>query len=226
MNNPSPTTLALLLAGLTTGILLVVLSLGASNPILWRLGLRNVLRRPGQTVTMLSGLMLAAVFITASFGLQDSFNHSMVSDRLMKMGNVDEAVSGTFTQAQVHETLTHLQSMSEVQAATGIFYMPRGVRIFSERTGLSTNDQYLYGISPAFDQVYGPLTDNQGHRLHFADLGPNDAFVSSTVARDENVQVGDRLQVALFGQSNATLVVTVRAVLPYRPGRHRWRTGI
>ena len=213
MNNPSPTTLALLLVGLTAGILLVVLSLGTSNPILWRLGLRNVLRRPGQTVIMLAGLMLAAVFITASFGLQDSFSQSMVSDRLMKMGNVDEAVSGTFTQAQVNEALAHLQSMPQVQTATGIFYMPRGARIFSERTGLSTNDQYLYGISPAFDQVYGPLTDNQGHRLHFADLGPNDVFVSSTVARDENVQVGDHLQVALFGQGSATIVVTVRAVL-------------
>lgn len=213
MENLSPTTLSLLLAGLPAGILLVLLSLGVSNPILWRLGLRNVLRRPGQTVIMLAGLMLAAALITASFGLQDSFNQSMVSDRLMKMGNVDEAVSGTFTRAQVNEALAHLQSMPEVQAATGIFYMPDRTRMFSERTGLATNDQYLYGIPPAFDQVYGPLTDNRGHRLRFADLGPSDAFVSSTVARDENVQVGDRLQVALFGQSSATLVVTVRAVL-------------
>jgi putative ABC transport system permease protein len=213
MNNPSPTTLALLLAGLTVGILLVVLSLGASNPILWRLGQRNVLRRPGQTAIMLVGLLLATIFITASFGLQDSFNQSMISDRLAKMGNVDEAVSGTFTQAQVSEALSHLQNMPQVQAATGIFYMPRGARIFSERTGLSINDQYLYGIAPAFDQVYGPLIDNQGHQLHFADLGPHDIFVSSTVARDENVQVGDHLQVALFDQSNATIVVTVRAVL-------------
>src|SRR5258708_29665135 len=131
MNNPSPTTLALLLAGLTAGILLVVLSVGASTPILWRLGLRNVLRRPGQTVIMLAGLMLAAVFITASFGLQDSFNQSMVTDRLMKMGNVDEAVSGTFTQAQVNEALAHLQSMPPVQTATGLFFLPAHRRPFS-----------------------------------------------------------------------------------------------
>ena len=76
MENLSPTTLSLLLAGLPAGILLVLLSLGVSNPILWRLGLRNVLRRPGQTVVMLAGLMLAAALITASFGLQDSFNQS------------------------------------------------------------------------------------------------------------------------------------------------------
>src|SRR5258706_15555143 len=118
MNNLSPTTLALLLAGLTAGILLVMLSLGASNPILWRLGLRNVLRRPGQTVIMLAGLMLAAGFITAPFGLKDSFNQSMVSDRLMKKGNVDEAGRGTFTQAQVKGALPHLQSNSQVQGMT------------------------------------------------------------------------------------------------------------
>src|SRR5260370_37435356 len=102
---------------------------------------------------MLGGLRLAAVCITGSFGLQDSFNQSMVSDRLMKMGNVDEAVSGTFTQAQVNESLPHIQSMPELQAATGIFYMPRVARVFSDRNGLSTNDQYLYCMSPAVDQV-------------------------------------------------------------------------
>src|SRR5215467_8998454 len=119
----SPTTLALLLAALTGGVLLVVLGLFAGNRILFSMGLRNVRRRPGQTLLMLAGLTLSAVLITASFGLQDSFTQSMVSDRLMKMGNVDEAVSGSFTQAQVNEALAHLQSMSEVQAATGIFYM-------------------------------------------------------------------------------------------------------
>lgn len=207
------TTLALLLAALTGGVLLVVVGLGASNRILFTIGLRHGLRRPSQTMIMLAGLMLSAVFITASFGLQESFTQSIVADRLMKMGNVDEAVSGTFTQAQINEALAHLQQMPAVQAATGIFYLPRGARIFSERTALSANDQYLYGIPPAFDHVYGALTDQQGHRLHFADLGPQDAFVSSTVARTEDIRAGDWLQVALPGESSDTITVTVRAVL-------------
>src|SRR5579875_1918792 len=217
MNNTlfgwSPTMFALLLAALTGGILLVVLGLGASNTLIWRMGLRNVARRRGQTLMMLIGLILAATFITASFGLQDSFNQSMVVDRLMKMGNVDEAVSGTFTQAQVNEALAHLQHMPQVQAATGIVYLPRAARIFSERTALSNADQYVYGVPPSFDQVYGPLTDNQGRRRHFADLGPRDVFVSSTVARDEDVRAGDRLQFVFEEQSNEALTVTVRAVL-------------
>lgn len=207
----SPTTLALLLATLTAGILLIVLGLGASNRILFAMGLRNVRRRPGQTLLMLAGLTLSAVFITASFGLQDSFTQSMVSDRLMKMGNVDEAVSGSFTASQINQALAHLQHMPEVQAATGIFYLPRGARIFSERTALTASDQYLYGIPPAFDQVYGAFTDNQGRQLHFADLGTNEVFVSNTVARQEDVRAGDRLQVSLFGENAMT--VTVRAVL-------------
>lgn len=209
----SPTLLALLLAAGTSGVLLVVAGLSVGNPLLWRMGLRNLARRPGQTAMMLLGLTLAAVLITASFGLQDSFNQSMVSDRLAKMGNVDEAVSGTFTRAQVNEALAHLRQMLQVQAATGILYLPRGARIFSERTALTNVDQYIYGVPPAFDQVYGPLIDSQGRPVHFSDLGPHDVFVSSTVARDENVQVGDRLQLVLGEQTSETLEVTVRAVL-------------
>jgi putative ABC transport system permease protein len=209
----SPTSLALLMASLTVGILLVAFGFGATNRLIRRMGLRNVVRRPGQALMMLMGLTLATIFITASFGLQDSFNQSMVSDRLLKMGNVDEAVSGTFTQAQVNEALAHLQQMPQVQAATGIQYLPNGARIFSERTALNNVDQYLYGVPPAFDQVYGPLTDNQGRQVRFADLGPHDVFVSSTVARDEDVRVGDRLQLVFEEQTNETLEVTVRAVL-------------
>lgn len=211
----SQTSLALLMAALTAGILLVVCGLGASNPLIWRMGLRNVVRRPGLALMMLMGLTLATIFITASFGLQDSFNQSMVSDRLLKMGNVDEAVSGTFTQAQVNEALSHLRQMPQVQAATGIFYVPRGARIFSERTALNNVDQYVYGVLPAFDQVYGSLIDNQGHQVHFADLGPRDVFVSSTVARDEDVRAGDRLQLVFEEQSSETIEVTVRAVLSH-----------
>ncbi|HZU71083.1 MAG TPA: FtsX-like permease family protein [Ktedonobacteraceae bacterium] len=211
----SPTSLALLLAALTMGILLVMFGLGASNPLIRRMGLRNVVRRPGQTLMMLMGLTLATIFITASFGLQESFNQSMVSDRLLKMGNVDEAVSGTFTQAQVNEALAHLRQMPQVQAATGILYLPNGASILSERTALNNIDQYVYGVPPAFDQVYGPLFDNQGHQVHFADLGPHDVFVSSTVARDEGVRAGDRLQLVFEEQTNETLEVTVRAVLSH-----------
>src|SRR5215470_10178573 len=58
----SPTMLALLLAALTGGALLIALGLGANNPLVWRVGLRNVARRPGQTLIMLAGLTLAAVF--------------------------------------------------------------------------------------------------------------------------------------------------------------------
>src|SRR5258708_6546264 len=209
----SPTTLALLLAALTGGVLLVVLGLGASNRLLFALGLRNARRRPGQTWLMLAGLTLSAVFISASFGVQESVREAVVSDRLMKMGNVDEAASGSFTKAQVNEALALLRLMPEVQAATGIFYRPRDTRMFSERTALTASDQYLYGIPPAFDQVYGPFTDNQGHPLRFADLGSHDVFVSSTVAREEDVRAGDRLQIVLFGDSDATITVPVRAVL-------------
>lgn len=211
LSNWTPTTSALLLATLTGGVLLIVLGLGVSNQIVLRMGLRNVARRPSQTLIMLTGLTLSAVLITASFGLQDSFNQSMVSDRLMKMGNVDEAVSGSFTQVQVNAALAHLQQMPTVQAATGIFYRPLGAQIFSERTALSASDQYVYGIPPTFDQVYGSLTDIQGHQVHFADLGPHEVFVSNTVAREEEVRAGDQLQVVLLGQR--TMTVTVRAVL-------------
>src|SRR5260221_11245707 len=103
----SPTTLALLLAALTGGVLLVVLGLGASNRLLFALGLRNARRRPGQTWLMLAGLTLFGVFFSASFGVQKSFTQNIGFHRLMKMGNSYEAPQGSFSRTQVQQTRAH-----------------------------------------------------------------------------------------------------------------------
>lgn len=56
----SPTLLALTLAAVTGGILLLLLGLALNNPLLLRMGLRNTVRRPGKTILLLCGLALAS----------------------------------------------------------------------------------------------------------------------------------------------------------------------
>ncbi len=78
----SPTALALTLIVVTVGVLLVATVPGRSAPLLRRMARRQIARRPMQSVMMIAGLALAAVFITAPLGLQDSFQASSTSLRL------------------------------------------------------------------------------------------------------------------------------------------------
>src|SRR5215467_8653571 len=206
----SATTLALVLAGLLGGVLFIIGGLGVMNPVLLRMGLRNMFRRPSQTLILLCGLVLSTIVITASFGLSDSFSDSTLTHRLAAMGNVDESVTGPFTQSQLNTALTRIRSSSAVQVATAISFNPSSLTFTSERTGLSLHDVDVYAVPPDFDQVYGPISDIHGQTEHFADLGANQVYVSVSVAQHFDVRPGDRLQ---FDYGNQTITSTVRALL-------------
>jgi putative ABC transport system permease protein len=206
----SPTALAMLLAGLLGVALLMLAALAVTQPMLCRLALRNTVRRPAQALLMLCGLALSTAVITASFGLTDSFTDSAQAQRLARMGNVDESVTGPFTASRVTATLARLRRAGDVQAAAAITFIPQGPTITSTRTGLSLHDIDLFAVPPAFDAVFGPLSDIAGRRVRFADLRPGDIFVDATLAQTFDVHPGDTLQIT-FG---ATLIRgTVRALL-------------
>ncbi|EFH82437.1 ABC transporter permease [Ktedonobacter racemifer] len=212
----TPTTQALLLAVLVGGALLVLVGLSINNPLLWRMGVRNILRHRAQTLIMLCGLMFFSAFLTASFGLQDSFSHSIVADRLTKVGDVDESVTGPFTQGQVQSSLAQIRQQATVQAATAVYFNALAAKLHAQRAGITQTNQYILAVPPDFDQVYGALKDDQGHPVPIADLRPNEVLLSHSAAASLDIKPGDRLQITLNGQ-NTPLDATVRAILSNDP---------
>ena len=206
----SPTLLALALAVMTAGVLCVLLGLGANNPVLLRMGLRNMGRRPGRALVLLCGLALATAVITASLGLSDSFTDSALQHRLARMGNVDESITGPFTQSQIDTAIAKIRRNPDVQGIAAISFSPQGPTVVSTRTGFAVHNTDFYGVPSDFDHVYGPLSDARGQAVHFADLAAGEAFVSPALAQSLAAQPGDILTI-LFGTKTSN--VTVRAIL-------------
>src|SRR5438045_2406226 len=75
--------------GFSVLVLLVVGVLALRKPILARLALRNIPRRPAQTVLIVFGLMLATLLITAAFGTGDTISYSMRVAFTGSLGNTD-----------------------------------------------------------------------------------------------------------------------------------------
>lgn len=206
----SPTLLALALAVVTGGVLLVLLGLALTNPLLLRMGLRNTVRRPGKAILLLCGLALATAVMTASFGLQDSFTSSAVTQRIAHMGDVDESVTGPFTQDQIDRDLARIRAFPQVRAACALGIYPQSPTVTSLRTGFAVHDVDFYALPPDFDRVYGPLTDVQGHIVHIAGLRANEVLVSASLVQGLGAQRGDQVQLS-FGTKIVT--ATVRALL-------------
>jgi ABC-type lipoprotein release transport system permease subunit len=208
--NIDPTMLAVILGVVTGGVLLMLLALGMSSPVLLRMGLRNLRRRPGQTLTLLCGLVLSTMVMTASFGLWDSFADSTVTHELAAFGNVDESVTGAFTRARVDTALVSIRHHPNIQAATAILLQPGSLTITSVRTGLTIEQVDLYAVPPDFEQVYGPLTDSRGQLVQVADLRPDEVLLSATLAQHFAVQSGEHVRINVGPQ---TITSTVRALL-------------
>ena len=73
----STDSLALYLASLFALLVGLLIIQGLRNPILVKLGVRNIPKRPSQSILIIVGLMLSTVIIGASLGIGDTVYNSI-----------------------------------------------------------------------------------------------------------------------------------------------------
>ncbi|MCB0149893.1 MAG: hypothetical protein KDE01_19885, partial [Caldilineaceae bacterium] len=81
------------LIGAVTAILLYLAFLWLRNPVLMKLGLRNLARRPGQSVLIVIGLTLSTIIIISSLGVGDTLRYSVQKQAVSAYGKVDEIIA-------------------------------------------------------------------------------------------------------------------------------------
>src|SRR3990172_2297941 len=62
------------------------------NRIMFQIGVRNIPRRPAQTVLIVLGLMLSTLIISAAFTTGDTVDASISNQTFSLMGHMDEAL--------------------------------------------------------------------------------------------------------------------------------------
>ena len=195
------------------GFGLIVLGVGFMallNRIIFKIGLRNIPRRPGQTALIVVGLMLSTLIISSALGTGDTINHSIRN----------EVVSGLL---QIDEILTANQGRSlGLTGSSPYFPMERMDSLNAELAGFDEIDGMMPMIAErapvanpgkgksiglmniaAFDTgnlgVFGPLNAVDGSIANPLALVGNDVFLNKTAAKKLNAEVGDELE--LFLQS-------------------------
>lgn len=74
-------------------ILLYLAILAMRNPVLVKIGLRNIPRRPAQSVLIVIGLTLSTIIILSSLATGDTLTHSVRSQAIQAYGPIDEIVA-------------------------------------------------------------------------------------------------------------------------------------
>ena len=92
LGNLSVGTIAFLVGAVTT-ILLYLAFLWWRNPVLMKIGLRNLTRRRGQSALIVIGLTLSTIIVISSLGVGDTLRFSVQKQAVSAYGKVDEIIA-------------------------------------------------------------------------------------------------------------------------------------
>ena len=217
--------------------LLVALALGAAimviaslrNPVLFKMGVRNITRRPAQTTLIVLGLMLTTLLFSSALSTGDTMNYSIRKSALDQLGPVDEVIQAKSVAAQE----SHMMNQTGKAQTNGEYFGPETVdRIRSTLapTGLidgiaaiiSENfpavspgskqtlpEIRVLGVEQDYAQQTEPLKTASGQELQVGSLSADSAFLNTRAAGKLDVREGDKVQ--LFS-STGPRVFTVAGI--------------
>ena len=222
-------TLAYIMLGALALVLVVMGIIAVSNRFLIRLSLRNLPRRPAQTVLIVVGLMLATTIISASFAVGDTITVSIRDGVVEGIGDTDVLVrkptQGNFerpilTADEVDGIIAALEGETSVDGVmpatlTVLPVLNQRTRLTEARTVVRGYD--INGLYGSIDVPTGPALVSfsvpnaiEGPTNDMRNLSEGEVFVNLFLQREIDAQVGDTLTIySPVGQHE----VTVAAIL-------------
>jgi putative ABC transport system permease protein len=200
----------------------VVVVLALRNRLLLKLGLRNIPRRPAQTVLIIVGLMLSTVIITAAFGTGDTLSYSVRSTVVTSVGYVDEAVFhtlgigpqtlvngvGPFSPRVVQEIQANVAANKSAEASMPALIASAPLQDLTSRQ--TKAGSLIEAFPSTYPAKFGPLTTDGGSTVTLKQLGPNETYLNAKAADNLNAHPGDTVVAFLLGQP---MQLRVRAIL-------------
>ena len=179
------------------------------DPILVRMAMRNVRRRPARGLLIIVGLMLATAIITSAFTTGDSITFSIkknVTDNLLSLDEIiriDEdsevwegrALPEEFSESIFREIAPVLDSDPDIDGVLPALVERAGV--VNMRSQQFAVNALISGLDPARAAAFETLVDTDGRIIDLASLGPDELYIDKDGAQEIDAQPGDLLGVAL-----------------------------
>ena len=203
----------------------VVATLALRNPLLVKLGLRNIPRRRAQTILIIVGLMLSTVIITSAFGTGDTVSYSIRSSSVDTLGAIDETVTNNagagnsftgrgrggdafFPAGTAGLIQSRLGTGNDIDGVMGA--VVQTVPLVDLTTGQTKARMVLMGIPAVYSPGFGTLTTIAGERATLGQLGSHEVYLNQKAAAALDAHAGDSLRLFVGGRP---VPAVLRAVL-------------
>ena len=205
------------LVAIFTATMLVILGLAVRNRIMVKLGLRPILRRPGQSVLIVVGVMLSTVIMAAAFGTGDTISFSIRNDVLISLAAIDEVIisarageddsfgSNPYIPEERFEQLQ--RELAGDDNIDGLApQLAETASAVNTRTSLSEGRMRVVGVDPTLLQGFGSFKLISGGEARLQDLAAGEALINDRAAEELEAEVGDTLELYV-GEDALTLTV-------------------
>ncbi len=213
----SMTSIMWVLLALFAACIAMVLSIWVTNRVMFRLGLRNVVRRRTHTGLVVVGLMLATLIITAAFATGDSLDYSITKiayDNLQRTdlslhhfrptggGESTAAVpeSGYATETIIPALRRAFTDDPDIEGFIPLLF--EVAPALNPRTKLIEPAAMLAGVDPASLDHFGGLRVVGGGRADLAALDEATVYVNRRAADRFEARRGDTITVYVRGTAH------------------------
>jgi putative ABC transport system permease protein len=203
--------------------LAVVAVLALRDPVLLKLGLRNIPRRRGRSVLIVTGLMLGTAIIAAALATGDTMSSTIRSSVVRSLGPTDELVSvrGADVESIAVSESTQVSWFAESayrQIRAAVSGAPRvdGVAppvietvAVQDHTSLQNEPRVaLFASDPAALAAFAPIRSGS-ETMTLSELAAGEIYVNRDAADELSGAAGDRLLVLAGNRARAFRVKAV-----------------
>jgi putative ABC transport system permease protein len=202
-------------------VLLILLAICLSSGlwVLWRqrvifkLGMRNIPRRPAQTALIIIGLMLSTLIVSAALTTGDTLNNTITGAVYDTLGNVDElvvyspvnrdsndtSISSNYFSQDVATTLREkLDKNAPVDGMAPLLF--ESVPVVNTRNNLNEPSLSLVGVDTNDLEAFGGVKSVNGKTIDLNKLPENEIVLSKTAADKLDAEIGDPLTIYFGNQ--------------------------
>lgn len=202
---------------LMTGAFAVIAWIAWRNPLLARMGLRNIVRRRAQTALIVIGLMLSTLIMSAAFSTGDTVGYSITNEIYRSLGEADILVAfdndgddllqrNTLTDEDLLAIRNQFDNDSDIDGITGI--LSDVLPALNPRTRLSEPLASLAGVDPTTVDDFHGILDIDGNLLSASALNGN-AFITALLAEELGSRSTDVVTVLVNNESYDLQVIEV-----------------
>ena len=181
----------------TVLILGFVALIAVRNPVMFKMGIRNIPRRKAQTSLIVVGLMLSTLIMSAAFGTGDTLTSSVTSEVYAILGEADEIISwdtDKVAKAQ-DEQLIPLATVAEWQKQFAndpdiqafVPFLSERLPVQNQRTRLNQASASIVAFRAEDAQALGGLKDTAGRAVT---LSGTEIAVNRELADSIDARVG------------------------------------